>query len=44
MRLSGLTTGWTGELSPTSGWTWWPMHMSLGICHCEAAGQRSGRL
>ena len=39
-----LTPGWTCELSPASGWTWWLMHMSLGIHNCEAAGQRSGRV
>ena len=31
--LSGPATGQTGELSPAFGWTWWSMHMSLGICN-----------
>ena len=44
MRLSGLTTGWPGELTPASGWTWWLTHMPFGICYCEAAGKRSGKL
>ena len=30
-RLPSLTTGWTGKLSPASGWTWWLTHMSLGF-------------
>ena len=34
----------TCELSPAFGWTWWLMHMSLGICNHEVTGQRSGRI
>ena len=44
MGLSGPATGQTSELSPAFGWTWWLMHMSLGICNHEAPGQRSGRV
>ena len=43
MGLSGPAARQTSELSPAFGWTWWSMHMSLGICNCEAPGQRSGR-
>ena len=36
MGLYGPATRQTCELSPAFGWTWWSMHMSLGICNREA--------